>query len=68
MNYFEFKAQYIETLEKFLNCTPSDNYDGLIYGKESKELAETLADMEELHPEWVERIEDLLAENHLLQT
>ena len=49
MDYFEFKARYIETLKKFLNCKPQDNYAGLIYGKESKALSETLADMEELH-------------------
>ena len=68
MDYLEFKARYIETLKKFLNCKPQDNYAGLIYGKESKALSETLADREELHPIWVERIEDRLAEDHLLQT
>ena len=68
MDYFEFKARYIETLKKFLNCKPSDNYNGLICGEESSALAEILADMEELHPIWVERIEDRLAADHLLQT
>ena len=58
MEYLEFKAKYIATLERFINCKPSDNYDGLIYGKESKALSEILANMEELHPIWVERIED----------
>ena len=74
MDYFEFKARYIETLKKFLNCKPSDNYNGLICGEESSALSETLADMEELHPIWVERIEDVLAEqtcwdtDHFLET
>ena len=60
MEYLEFKKQYIETLEKFLTCKPHENYPDLIYGEKSKALADILVDMEEEHPEWVEKIDDLL--------
>jgi transcription elongation factor GreA-like protein len=67
MEYLQFKSEYIETLKAFLSCKPSDNYPGLIYGKKSSELSRKLADMEESNPDWVEKIEDMLADNYLLQ-
>jgi hypothetical protein len=67
MNYLEFRSEYINTLQTFLAVPVSDNYPGLIFGAESKVLSDKLADMEEQHPDWVERIEDRLADTFQLQ-
>ena len=68
MNYFEFKNEYINTLREFLAIDKAeDNYQKMIFGPSSNDLANKLADLEEYRPDWVEKIEDLLADNHLLQ-
>lgn len=65
-NYLEFRSEYIETLSEFLACK-APRYPNRIDSPESNALAAKLAAMEEQQPAWVERIEDFLAENHLLQ-
>ena len=65
-NYLEFRSEYIATLTEFLSCK-EDNYPELITGPRKAALSSKLADMEEAQPDWVMRIEDFLAENHLLQ-
>lgn len=65
--YFKFKARYITTLKDFLSC-PETGEDGMIGSRKSRALSETLADMEEANPLWVERIEDTLADNFTLQS
>tara|TARA_Y100000992_G_C21228105_1_gene473989 strand:- start:141 stop:344 length:204 start_codon:yes stop_codon:yes gene_type:complete len=65
-NYLEFRSEYIATLTELLSCK-EDNYPGLITGPRQAALSSKLADMEEAQPDWVMRIEDFLAENHLLQ-
>ena len=65
-NYLEFRSEYISTLTEFLSCK-EDNYPSLITGPRKAALSSKLADMEEAQPDWVLRIEDFLAENHLLQ-
>jgi hypothetical protein len=68
MNYFEFKNEYINTLREFLAIDKAeDNNPKMIFGPSSNDLANKLADLEEYRPDWVEKIEDLLADNHLLQ-
>lgn len=67
MNYTQFKSEYITTLQAFLNVPTSDNYTGFIVGPKSNVLTNRLADMEEQHPDWVERIEDGLAARNELQ-
>ena len=68
MNYFEFKNEYINTLREFLAIDKAeDNYPKMIFGPSSNDLANKLAELEESCPDWVEKIEDMLADNHLLQ-
>ena len=64
-NYLEFRAEYIATLKQFLECK-APTYAFRIDSPESNALADKLADMEEAQPDWVMRIEDFLAENHML--
>ena len=65
-NYLEFRAEYIATLKQFLKCK-APTYAFRIDSPQSNALADKLADMEEAQPDWVMRIEDYLADNHLLQ-
>ena len=65
-NYLEFRSEYIATLTELLSCK-EDNCPALITGPRQAALSSKLADMEEAQPDWVLRIEDFLAENHLLQ-
>jgi hypothetical protein len=65
-NYVEFRAEYIATLKQFLECK-APTYALRIDSPESNALADKLAEMEEAEPDWVMRIEDFLADNHLLQ-
>ena len=65
-NYFEFPAEYIATLKQLLECK-APTYAFRIDSPQSNALADKLADMEEAQPDWVMRIEDYLADNHLLQ-
>ena len=51
-----------ESYRDILICAPN-----LITGPRKAALSSRLADMEEAQPDWVMRIEDFLAENHLLQ-
>jgi len=67
VEYLKFKTEYLDTLRAFLNCSPADNYPNMIFGAESSALSSKLADMEEEHPDWVERIEDSLAAKFELQ-
>tara|TARA_B110000285_G_C14771541_1_gene444220 strand:- start:391 stop:600 length:210 start_codon:yes stop_codon:yes gene_type:complete len=68
MRYFEFKNEYINTLREFLALDKAeDNYPKMIFGPSSNDLANKLANLEESHPAWVEKIEDGLADNYLLQ-
>ena len=68
MEYFKFKNEYLNTLREFLATEKAeDNYPKMILSPSSNDLANKLADLEEYRPDWVEKIEDMLADNHLLQ-
>lgn len=67
MNFLQFKNEYINTLESFLEIAEQDYEPGLIASLYSQKLANELADMEEENPVWVEKIEDQLAKKHELQ-
>ena len=67
MNFVQFKNEYINTLEAFLEISEQNNKPGLIASLYSQKLANELADMEEENPIWVEKIEDQLAKKHELQ-
>ena len=60
MEYLAFKAEYIRILTALLTCKDTP-YPNRVDSPESNRLANLLADMEEEHPIWVERIEDSLA-------
>ena len=66
MEYLAFKAEYIRILTALITCKDKQ-YQNRIDSPESNRLANLLADMEEEHPIWVERIEDSLAEKGWLQ-
>ena len=64
-NYVDFKRAYISALTQMLN-EPIGT--GPIIGTpESRRLAGQLSALEEAHPAWAERVEDWLADSHLLQ-
>jgi hypothetical protein len=64
-NYPEFKREYVARLTEMLSEPKSDGV--LIGTRRSRRLANELADLEELHPNWTMLVEDWLAERHLLQ-
>lgn len=61
MDYFLFAAHYIRNLQDFIGCKDR-KYLGRIDSPESNRLSNLLSEMEELRPDWVERIEDRLSE------
>jgi len=65
MDYITFKQEYIALLTALLSTPPSTG--PLISTPASSVLVNKLADMEEEHPVWVERIEDRLADENRLQ-
>ena len=65
MDYITFKQEYIALLTALLSTPPSTG--PLISTPASSVLVNKLADMEESHPVWVERIEDRLADENRLQ-
>ena len=65
-NFVAFRHEYIETLKAFLACK-APTYRDRIDSPESNALANRLADLEEMQPDWVVRIEDQLAREHALQ-
>ena len=64
-NYPQFKRKYVETLTEMLSEPKGDG--ALIGTRRSRKLANELSDLGELHPAWAERVEDWIAERHLLQ-
>lgn len=64
-NYIDFKRQYVGVLTRML--TEPVGAGPIIGTPESRRLAVELSDLEEAHPAWTERVEDWLAERHLLQ-
>jgi hypothetical protein len=68
-NYPQFKRVYIETLTEILNDTSRYQVIGggfYTAGSPSyRKLTTLLADLEELHPIWTERVEDWLADEQL---
>ena len=66
MNFLQFKNEYINTLESFLEIAEQDYEPGLIASLYSQKLANELADMEEENPIWVEKIEDQLAKEGVI--
>jgi len=65
-NFVAFRYEYLETLKAFLSCK-APTYKDRIDSRESNALANRLADLEEMQPDWVVRIEDQLAREHALQ-
>ena len=65
-NFAAFRHEYIETLKALLECK-APTYRDRIDSPESNALANRLVDLEEMQPDWVERIEDQLAREHALQ-
>ena len=59
MNYYEFKAAYVSKLISFLNEPSGSGWR--IGTPRSRKLASELADLEEAHPLWAEKVEDWLA-------
>jgi hypothetical protein len=57
MTYLEFKSDYIYLIEELMAST-----DAPI--RKRAFLCNALADLEELHPEWAERVEDSLEKYH----
>jgi hypothetical protein len=62
MDYLTFRAKYIGLLHDLI-----DNAEDHAQ-RETIDLCNQLADMEECHPAWAERVEDYLADRRLYQT
>ena len=56
MTYFEFKADYISILQRI-----QQSEDGTML---RMFLNNQLSDLEELHPSWAERVEDLICQKY----
>jgi len=56
MTYFEFKADYISILQRI-----QQSEDGTML---RMFLNNQLSDLEELHPAWAERVEDLICQKY----
>lgn len=64
MDYLSFRAKYIGLLHELTELHASEYFDT----RASIDACNALADMEECHPSWAEKVEDYLAENRLYQT
>ena len=64
-NYIDFKRQYVGAITRLLNEPVGT--DPVIGTPESRRIISQIADLEEAHPDWYERVEGWLAEQELLQ-
>lgn len=64
-SYHAFKTEYIRVLKAFLDA-PAYAENGIyIESQACKKLANRLADLEEEHPIWTERVEDWIEEERI---
>jgi hypothetical protein len=68
INYTEFKKVYIDTLTELLNDSSYYQVTGggfYVRSPAVKRLISLLADLEEMHPVWTERVEDWIEEEQI---